>query len=99
MFKKLSVPQGDVLSPVFFCIFINTVAKVISSNFHLYADDLQLYRYISMSEARSAIDAMNRDLDGFADWAKCFGLQIKPFKSQAMIIGSRFCFLVLFLKY
>lgn len=34
------VPQGGVLSPLLFSIFINTATTVISSNFHLYADDL-----------------------------------------------------------
>lgn len=71
-------------------MFINTVAKVISSNFHLYADDLQLYRHFKLSEVGRAIDAVNRDLDGIDKWAKSFGLQVNPLKSQAMIIGSRY---------
>ncbi|XP_022816241.1 uncharacterized protein LOC111349367 [Spodoptera litura] len=33
---------------------------------------------------------MNRDLDGVAEWARSFGLQINPLKSQAMIIASRY---------
>ncbi|XP_022823947.1 uncharacterized protein LOC111354632 [Spodoptera litura] len=63
---------------------------VITSNFHLYADDLQLYRHFKLSEVDSAIEAMNRDLGGVDEWAKSFGLQINPLKSKAMIIGGRF---------
>ncbi|KAJ8719480.1 hypothetical protein PYW08_011655 [Mythimna loreyi] len=84
------VPQGSVLSPLLFTIFINTVTRFITSNFHLYADDLQLYRHFSLDDADSAINAMNRDLEAIDQWAKSFGLLVNPSKSQALIIGSRY---------
>ena len=83
------VPQGGILSPLLFSIFINSVTRVISSNFHLYADDLQLYRHFLGSDAEVAFEAMNRDLDRIGDWAGSFGLRINPKKSQAMVIGGR----------
>lgn len=89
---KLSagVPQGGVLSPLLFSIFINTVTYLISSHFHLYADDLQLYRHFNVEDLVSAFDAINTDLDNIHSWAKSFGLVLNPSKSQALLIGSRF---------
>ncbi|KAJ2945895.1 hypothetical protein O0L34_g4803 [Tuta absoluta] len=82
------VPQGGVLSPLLFSIFINNISRVISSSYHLYADDLQIYRHFSLLEVSQAIEAVNKDLESVQTWAKTFGLLVNPSKSQALIIGS-----------
>lgn len=84
------VPQGGVLSPLLFSFFINTVSAIISSKFHLYADDLQLYRHCSVLDVTRAVNEINLDLQRINSWAQSYGLLINPSKSQAMIIGSRY---------
>ena len=52
------VPQGSVLGPVLFCIYINDVCDIIAGNTEckLYADDLKLYSCVD-------IYGMSCDLD------------------------------------
>jgi hypothetical protein len=86
VYLPFGVPQGGVLSPLLFSIFINKISA--SSSFHLYADDLQLYKHFGLPEVADAVCSLNRDLSSIQSWANYFGLVVNPSKSQAMIIGS-----------
>ncbi|CAG9132543.1 unnamed protein product [Plutella xylostella] len=82
------VPQGGVLSPLLFSLFINILAKQLTSLYHLYADDLQIYTSALPEDINSAIDVINQNLDIISKWVKKFGLLLNPNKSQAIMIGS-----------
>ena len=41
------VPQGSVLGPLLFAIYVNDLPSIVSSNLFMFADDLKLYRSIT----------------------------------------------------
>ena len=82
------VPQGGVLSPLLFSVFINTISQHISSLYHLYADDLQIYHQAKLPELPFAIKAINENLENIYTWSKSFGLRLNPIKTQLIIVGS-----------
>ncbi|CAG9134240.1 unnamed protein product [Plutella xylostella] len=82
------VPQGGVLSPLLFSLFINVLAKQLTSLYHLYADDLQIYTSVLPENINMAINDINSNLEIISKWVKKFGLLLNPDKSQAIILGS-----------
>jgi len=47
---KSSVPQGTVLGPLMFLLYINDISTNINSLIHLFADDCIIYRIIDSEE-------------------------------------------------
>lgn len=82
------VPQGGVLSPLLFSIFIDGITKSLHSSYHLYADDLQIYAAARFDDLPALFEQINTDLDSISSWAERFGLKVNAAKSQAIIIGS-----------
>ena len=61
------VPQGSVLGPTLFNLYINELPTLVSSGMKMYADDAKLYGKAS-GEADSRI--MQTDLDILAEWSR-----------------------------
>ncbi|CAK1600393.1 unnamed protein product [Parnassius mnemosyne] len=82
------VPQGGILSPLLFSVFINLITPHIRRSYHLYADDLQIYAQAEVAFIDDVIEKLNCDLNCISNWSNRFGIRVNPSKCQAIVVGS-----------
>ena len=77
------VPQGSVLGPLLFNIFINDSASLVKSNILLFADDTKLYSTVAPDGSSHIQD----DLDSLQEWSEDVQLLYNPSKCKVMHMG------------
>ncbi len=77
------VPQGTVLGPLLFLLYINDITRNISSEIRLFADDCILYRRISSLDD---CVALQHDIDTLFAWSKTWRMHFNPSKCQIMSV-------------
>uniref|UniRef100_A0A8C7X8C9 Reverse transcriptase domain-containing protein n=1 Tax=Oryzias sinensis TaxID=183150 RepID=A0A8C7X8C9_9TELE len=74
------VPQGSVLGPLLFLLYLNPLPKLLNINCVLYADDMKLW---TVDDPTSLQDNLNV----CSKWLHSQGIQINASKSAAQIYG------------
>ncbi len=84
--KVLSgIPQGSVLGPILFVIYINDLPDVINSDAFLFADDTKIFSRIKTIE--DAINLQN-DISTMEQWSKEWLLEFHPDKCHVLTLGK-----------
>ena len=76
---RSGVPQGSVLGPLLFVLFINDIVNVISSdtNILLYADDMKIWRIINTAEDQLSLQS---DINNLHQWSIDNKMKFHPSK-------------------
>ncbi|XP_046737739.1 uncharacterized protein LOC124406383 [Diprion similis] len=83
------VPQGSVLGPLLFTLFVNNLPQCLSRCRHLlYADDLVIYLSCLPSDMNEASAAVNADIESVWSLSARNRLSLNVNKTKAMVIGS-----------
>jgi hypothetical protein len=78
------VPQGSVLGPVLFLIFINDLPDVVQGLVKIFADDTKLFNGVTCEEDSKQIQL---DLDHLCDWSRKWSLYFNASKCKVLHIG------------
>ena len=82
------VPQGSILGPLLFLLYVNDLPAVVDEwSVSLYADDVTIY-YASKDAGRVS-EALNADLQRIATWIEANRLRMNISKTQLMTLGGR----------
>ena len=78
------VPQGSVLGPTLFLVYVNDIPEAVESMVKLFADDTKLYKKIDSESDREIIQS-----DKLDTWSDDWLLRFNVDKCKRMHLGSR----------
>ncbi len=88
---SLGVPQGSVLGPLFFSIFINDLSYALNLVSKLFADDTTLYKTFELKtkSLNDVILEFKQDIALFTNWCQWNRLDINWLKTFLMAISPK----------
>ena len=86
-YTNCGVPQGSVLGPLLFLVYIFDISDNICSNISLFADDTILFDSCKCPTLLHT--TISKDLVKLEHWAKLWFINFNPDKSKVMTISSK----------
>ncbi|CAB0031623.1 unnamed protein product [Trichogramma brassicae] len=84
-----AVPQGSVIGPLLFLLFINDLPDILVYSKHMmFADDLQMYSSFLPADFTQGLKNFNRNVNAVSAWARANGLSLNRAKTQVMLMVS-----------
>ncbi len=82
-----AVPQGSVLGPLLFLVYINDVTHDIDSKIFLFADDTSIFQNGNYNPDMA--NTINSDLNKISLWARKWKITINPTKTVCMLFTKK----------
>ena len=77
------IPQGSILGPILFTVFINDLPEGINSYCHIFADDTKIY-----NSAKNH-DILQNDINELQEWTEKWCLYFNESKCKVMHAGKK----------
>lgn len=75
------MPQGTILGPTLFLIYVNDIPNIVTSTIKLFADDTKIYRELNNVDDTFALQS---DLDSLENWTKSWQVKFNSEKWEVM---------------
>ena len=79
------IPQGSVLGPILFLVYVNDLPEVVSNKVKLFADDTKMYQEVNDSNQK---EEMQENLNKIMDWSTKWQLPFNIDKCKVLHLGK-----------
>ena len=79
------VPQGSVMGPLLFLIYINDLPDYVNSC-KIFADDMKIYAKVGNV---ADVEIIQKDIDELLEWSRTWLLNFNAGKCKVMHVGAR----------
>ena len=81
------VPQGSILGPLLFSLYINDLPCLVNSKCEMFADDSSLHS--SDANANNLVDKLQNDIESVVNWTKLNHMSLNAKKTKCMYATTR----------
>ena len=81
------MPQGSILGPLLFLLFISDIVNGIDSNIRIFAEDTRLFIFVDTAPYAAA--CLNFDLDRITRLAATWLVTFYPSKTEALLLSRK----------
>ena len=82
------VPQGSVLGPLLFIVYVNSLGMDFNCDWYAFADDLKLFASKTRDASAALEDSLQQDLDSLYSISASWNLKLNPSKCVMIRLGS-----------
>ena len=92
VFTVCSVPQGSVLGPLLFVLYVADLVNVVEKHglrLYAYADDSRLTLHFRRDELAASMERLERCIEDVDQWMSANRLMLNVYKTEWLLVGSR----------
>ena len=87
---SFGVPQGSILGPVMFNIYVNDLSDNLDSNkSYQYADDTTIYIHEKPANLKAGEEKLQKALDRLASWSSSCNLSLNAKKTKVVLSSTK----------